>query len=116
MVVSGRVMLDSLYDLKPGMLIKVLDCHSTEPHIYEVSHIRRDHIGRMFAVSEPADMHHKFDDILGVYELQGRDYICIWTYEPKINLPEDFGEYVKAQWDAYKRTVLEPYMKGETNV
>lgn len=108
-------MFHSLYDLKPGMLIKVLNCHQAEPHIFEVSHIRRDHIGRMFAVSEPADMHHKFDDILGVYELQGRDYICVWTCEPKIKVPEDFGECVKSQWDAYKERILGPYMKGETD-
>ena len=113
-------MINSLYDLKPGMLIEVQDCHHAEPHIYEVSRIEKDKCGRdiTWAVSMTAGYHYNFNDITAVWERQGDDYVRVWVADPITRYrytPKEFEEYCRAQWETFKEKVLAPFMKGETD-
>lgn len=63
---------------KIGDIVRVQDCHHAEPHFYEVSSFKTDHLGNSYAVSQPADYSHSVDDITAIYRYNGKDLKCIW--------------------------------------
>jgi hypothetical protein len=63
---------------KIGDIVRVKDCHHAEPHFYEVSYIKTDYSGNAYAVSQPADFSHRFEDVTAIYRYDGKDLKCIF--------------------------------------
>lgn len=70
-----------------GDLVRINSAHSSNLYCYEVDEIRKDCV-----VSNPADFHHRYNEIIAIYRFDGADFKCIWERKDYTEFKSGNGE------------------------